>query len=89
MSKNDLQSDLLADLQGAANARPLPSETPLPSRPALPELTEPQHLRPPTPSVNLRFTPLRWGRPGLEPVEEGMGVGLRLGPLRISVALSS
>jgi tripartite-type tricarboxylate transporter receptor subunit TctC len=38
MTKNDLQSDLLADLQGAANARPLPVSTPerLPATPALP-----------------------------------------------------
>ncbi len=83
MTKNDLQSDLLADLQGAVNARPLPTEAPLP------EPMSTGEMRPPTPSVNVRFTPLRWGRPRVEPVEDGLGFGVRVGPLRISVALSS
>lgn len=83
MSKNDLQSDLLADLQGAVNARPLPAAAPPP------EPATSGSLRPPTPAVELRFTPLRWGRPRVVSVEDGLGFGVRVGPLRISLALSS
>lgn len=83
MSKDDLKNDLLADLQGAVNARPLPTEAPLP------ESTPGDHLRPPTPSVDVRFTPLRWARPRVVPVEDGLGLGVRLGPIRVSVALRS
>lgn len=81
--KKDLQNDLLADLQGAVNARPLPAEAPLP------EPGQSGELRPPTPSVDVRFTPLRWGRPRIVSVPDGLGVGVRIGPLRISVAISS
>lgn len=83
MSKSDLQSDLLADLQGAVNARPLPAEAPLP------DATTSGNLRPPTPSVEVKFTPMRWGRPRIVSVEDGLGFGVRVGPLRISVAISS
>lgn len=47
MSKTDLQSDLLADLQGASYAGPSPVAV----------------LRPRgTPTFDLRVTPLRWSR---------------------------
>jgi hypothetical protein len=85
MTKTDLQSDLLADLQGAANARPLPSTgaaspPPLPGQPG-------ELLRPPTPALDVRVTPLRWRRPGLVSPTAGLGVGLRLGPLQVSLTL--
>ena len=83
MTKTDVQSDLLADLQVAVDARPLPA-TP----PALP--TEPtQQLRPPTPALDVRVTPLRWQRPGVVPPASGMGLGLRLGPVQLSLSLRS
>ena len=84
MSKNDLQQDLLADLQGAANARPLPSASTLPD-PVPPA----EQLHPPTPAFDMRFTPLRWSRPRLVPAPTGLGLGLRAGPLQVTVALSS
>ena len=83
MSNNDVQSDLLADLQVAASARPLPA-TP----PPLPTETS-QQLRPPTPALDVRVTPLRWQRPGIVPPATGMGLGLRVGPVQLSLSLRS
>jgi hypothetical protein len=88
MTKTDLRSDLLADLQVEANARPLPTATatvgPSP-------LTVPsdEKLRPPTPSLDLRVTPLRWSRPGLVSPDPGLGLGLgvRVGPVQVSLTL--
>jgi hypothetical protein len=85
MTKTDLQSDLLADLQGAANARPLPAS----AQPvgALPLPVPQGELRPPTPALNVRVTPLRWVRPGLVSPAAGLGLGLRLGPFQVSLSL--
>ena len=83
MTKTDLQSDLLADLQVAVDARPLPA-TP----PPLPT-TATEQLRPPTPALDVRVTPLRWQRPGVVPPATGMGLGLRLGPVQLSLSLRS
>ncbi|MBK5306286.1 MAG: hypothetical protein JJD92_06310 [Frankiaceae bacterium] len=84
MTKTDLQGDLLADLKSAANARPLPT-----SQPALPPpLTVPQgELRPATPALDFRVTPLRWARPGLVAPDTGLGLGLRFGPVEVSLSL--
>ena len=75
MSKNDLQSDLLADLQGAANARPLAPATP--EVPAIPRGVLPR----PTPALAVRVTPLRWSWPRLT------AEGLRVGPVQVSLSL--
>jgi hypothetical protein len=87
MTKTDLQSDLLADLRVAANARPLPTDAAPPS----PPLNAPRGelLRPPTPSLDVRVTPLRWTRPGLVSPDPalGLGLGLRIGPLQVSLTL--
>jgi hypothetical protein len=87
MTKTDLQSDLLADLRIAANARPLPTDAVRPGQPPLP-VAETQ-LRPPTPSLDVRVTPLRWNRPGLVSPDPalGLGLGLRIGPLQVSLTL--
>jgi hypothetical protein len=85
VTKTDLQSDLLADLQGAANARPLPAEPPAPPLP----VTAPAQLLPPTPALELRVTPLRWVRPAIKPSGSGMGLGLRVGPVQVSLSLGS
>jgi hypothetical protein len=84
VTKTDVQSDLLADLQVAAGARPLPATPPQP----LPTTASAQ-LRPPTPALDLRLTPLRWQRPGVVPPATGMGLGLRLGPVQLSLSLRS
>ena len=84
MSKKDLQSDLLADLQTAANARPLPTAPPVVTPPPL-EL--PQLQRPVTPAFDMRVTPLSWARPGLVSPDAGLGLGLRLGPFQVSLTL--
>jgi hypothetical protein len=88
MSKIDLQSDLLADLKVAANARPLPTDTPLPGPPPL-TVPSDEQLRPPTPSLDVRVTPLRWARPGLVSPDPklGLGLGLRMGPVQVSLTL--
>jgi hypothetical protein len=85
MTKTDLQSDLLADLRVAANARPLPTDAVPRTPPPLPVAEG--DLRPPTPSLDVRVTPLRWARPGLVTPAAGLGLGLRIGPLQVSLAL--
>jgi hypothetical protein len=88
MTKNDLRSDLLADLQLEANARPLPAATaPVGASPRT--LPSDGKLRPPTPSLDLRVTPLRWARPGLVSPDPGLGLGLgvRVGPVQVSLTL--
>jgi hypothetical protein len=86
VTKNDVQNDLLADLQGAANARPLPASTP--QQPPLPVPPVAQ-LRPPTPALEVRLTPLRWARPAIAPAGSGQGLGLRVGPVQVSLSLGS
>ena len=76
-SRSDLQADLLADLQGAAAARTLPSDPP-----PVPAVTV---AHPVTPVLAARLTPLCWSLPGLR--ADGLGLQLRIGPLELSVAL--
>lgn len=82
MTRNpsDLTADLLSDLQGAAAARPLPS-----SPPPLP-VDDSAGPTPPTPTVEVRFTPMRWSLPKVVPVDRGLGVGMAVGPLRVSLS---
>ena len=87
MTKTDVQSDLLADLQGAANERPLPSAPPT-AQPPLP-VTPTAQLLPPTPALELRVTPLRWVRPAIKPSGSGLGLGVRVGPVQVSLSLGS
>ena len=88
MTKTDLQSDLLADLKVAANARPLPTDYAPPVPPPLPR-AQGELLRPPTPSLDVRFTPLRWTWPGLVSPDPslGLGLGVRVGPVQVSLTL--
>ena len=78
MTKSDLQNDLLADLRGAASARPLPA-----APPALPPVVAP--TVPATPALDVRVTPLRWSRPRL--ARKGFGAGLSAGPVSVSLSL--
>jgi hypothetical protein len=89
MTKTDLQSDLLADLRIAADARPLPTDAVPRTPPPLPVAQG--ELRPPTPSLDVRVTPLRWRRPALVSPDPalGLGLGLRLGPIQVSLTLGS
>jgi hypothetical protein len=77
VTKSDLQSDLLADLQGAANARPLPASPPPVQAIAAGVLPRP------TPAIDVRVTPLRWSWPRVT------GRALRVGPLQVSLSLGS
>ena len=74
--RSNLQADLLADLQGAASARTLPTGPPPVA--AAPEVTAP------TPLLTVQVTPLRWSVPLLR--TDGFGVRLRLGPLELSAS---
>lgn len=87
MTRTDLQSDLLADLQAAAGARPLPT-APEPLVPPPLPVAQPER-RPPTLSLDVRVTPLRWTRPGLVSPDPalGLGLGVRIGPLQVSLTL--
>ena len=86
MTKTDLQSDLLADLRIAADARPLPTDAVRPGPPPLP-VSPGEPLRPATPSFEVRVTPLRWALPGLVSPAAGLGLGVRIGPLQVSLTL--
>ena len=88
MTKTDLQSDLLADLRIAADARPLPTDAVPRTPPPLP-VSQGEPLRPPTPSLEFRVTPLRWSWPGLVSTDPALGLGLRLGPVQVSLTLGS
>jgi hypothetical protein len=52
-------------------------------------VTPTAQLRPPTPALEVRLTPLRWVRPGIAPAGSGMGLGLRVGPVQVSLSLGS
>ena len=73
----DLQADLLADLAPTA-AEPVAAvnEQPLP-----PELSDA------TPSLSLQWTPLRWSRPRVTKSKDGLGKAVRLGPLKLELAV--
>ncbi len=72
----DLSADLLADLTAPAA---LPSAPPTP-----PASTTPTPGG--TPALSLTVTPLRWRAPSLAPAEHGVGMAVRVGPLRVEVA---
>ena len=78
--RSDLQADLLADLQGAAAARTLPSDP----HPVAPVATE---AAPATPALALELTPLRWSLPSVAATGTGLGLALRVGPLGLSISL--
>lgn len=75
--KDDLTADLLSDLERPA---PLPATSRLPPLPGSPPPAA-------TPAVTLTLTPLRWSLPGLDATERGLGMAVRVGPLRVEVAL--
>jgi hypothetical protein len=77
--KADLQADLLIDLATPVAVRPAPPEVepaPLP-----PELSDT------TPALSMRWTPLRWSRPRIASVRDGMGKAVKLGPLTIELSV--
>lgn len=77
MTKDDLTADLMADL-----GRPAP----LPSAPAAP-VVPPAPPAAPTPALTVTVTPLRWSLPGLDATERGLGIAVKVGPVRVEVAL--
>ncbi len=78
---NDLQADLAADLRKDLDRPPVlpsaPAPLPLPSAPA-PSAT---------PAMTLTLTPLRWSSPRFDATERGIGLAVRVGPLRVEVGL--
>ncbi len=78
---NDLQADLTADLlSDLGRPAPLPS-APVPAMlPSTPVSTA-------TPVLQLTFTPLSWSLPSLDSTERGLGLAVRLGPVRVEIAL--
>jgi hypothetical protein len=75
----DLQADLLADLAPAAPAPPQPEPAVEPALP--PQLTDA------TPALSVQWTPLRWSRPKVVRAQGGTGKALKLGPLRVELAV--
>jgi hypothetical protein len=72
----DLSADLLADLT---------APTPLPSAPPNPPASTVQ-TKGGTPALSVTVTPLRWRAPSLSSPDAGIGVAVRVGPLRVEVA---
>lgn len=72
----DLTADLLADLT-APGTLPSAPPTPAPSTAPTPGGT---------PALSVTLTPLRWRSPAFTPPQRGVGVGVRIGPLRVEVA---
>lgn len=77
MSKDDLTADLMAELDRPAALPSAPVRPPLPPAPAAA----------PTPALTLTVTPLRWSLPGLDATERGLGVAVKVGPVRLELAL--
>ncbi len=75
MSRDDLTADLLSDL-----GRPA-------ALPAAPPPLPPVLLPAGTPAITVTVTPLRWSLPGLDATERGLGVAVKVGPVRVEVAL--
>ena len=78
MSRDDLHADLLADL-----APRVTEEPPAPAEPA----PLPPELHEGTPTLSLDWTPLRWSRPRVVRASDGVGKALRLGPLKVELAV--
>lgn len=78
MSRDDLHADLLADLT--------PRRVEAPTAPVEPEPLPPE-LSDPTPALSFELTPLRWSRPKVVRSSDGVGKALRLGPLRLELAV--
>lgn len=72
------RDDLLADLQGEVSARPAPPP---------PAALLPDGPHGPTPALDVSVTPLQWSLPSFRPPTQGIGLGVRLGPLQVSIAL--
>lgn len=72
-----LSADLLADLNA-------PGALPTASAPAA--VSTPAHVPRGTPALSVTVTPLRWRPPALSSPERGVGVAVRVGPLRVEVA---
>ena len=77
--KADLQADLLADLAPAVPLEPPPAPA---VEPALPP--EPSDA---TPALSVQWTPLRWSRPKVVKAKDGTGKALKLGPVRVELAV--
>jgi hypothetical protein len=73
--KASLTDDLLADLNAPGA---------LPTAP--PAAAFVPHRTGGTPALSMTLTPLRWRLPALDAAERGVGVAVRLGPLRVEVA---
>jgi hypothetical protein len=76
--RSGLSADLLADLNAPGA---LPTSTPPSAGGSSRETTRG------TPALSLTVTPLRWRQPSFQPPERGTGVAVRLGPLRVELAL--
>jgi hypothetical protein len=72
------RDDLLADLQDEVAARPTP--------PPVVRVASMADAAP-TPVLDLAVTPLRWSLPRLCAPERGIGLGVRMGPVRVSFAV--
>lgn len=76
--KADLKADLLADLLPPSVE---PPTTPVADTSLPPELTDS------TPALSVQWTPLRWSRPKVVKAKDGVGKAVKLGPLKLELAV--
>ncbi len=79
MSRDDLHADLMADLMPRAEVEPPPAPEPAPLPPELNDIT---------PTVTVKWTPLRWKRPRFVRSSDGTGKALQLGPMKVELTVS-
>jgi hypothetical protein len=73
----DLQADLLADLAPPVIEEPAPAAPPPP----------PPQRNDATPALSVQWTPLRWSRPRVVRAKDGVGKAVKLGPIRVELAV--
>lgn len=73
----DLQADLLADLAPPVIEEPAAAAPPPP----------PPQRNDATPALSVQWTPLRWSRPRVVRAKDGVGKAVKLGPIRVELAV--
>jgi len=82
--RRSLSDDLLEDLKQGAPRTPLrPAAAAEPTPVAA--VRKPAAAAPQTPTVEVRITPRAWSSAGVEPLPDGGGLAVSLGPLRVAL----
>lgn len=79
MSRDDLHADLMADLTPRVEVEPPAPVEPAPLPPELHDVT---------PTVTVKWTPLRWSRPKVVRSSDGTGKALKIGPMKVELGVT-